>query len=45
MIENEKKQISEYDQEILQSKAADKPVASWGEATQLKIAIWNCYRI
>ena len=26
--------VSEYDQEIQQSQTADKPVASWGRATQ-----------
>ena len=26
--------VSEYDQEIPQSETADKPVASWGKATQ-----------
>ena len=29
-----KKVVNEYDQEIPQSQTADKPVASWGRATQ-----------
>ena len=29
-----KKKESEYEQEIPQSQTADKPVASWGRATQ-----------
>ena len=37
--------VSEYDKEIPQSQTADKPVASLGEAPQLKIASLKCYRL